>query len=143
MKKAECLELSHMFEDIDFVEKLDQHVSNSKQGVIFSAHPCTFYPHQAEQSPGFNFPPRISRFLWEQLMIYKETNKEVLENLTIIDKTLLPEEPEQPTNPDENENPDESGGSDNSGDSEGTGEPDDADDSKENTEDDPQSDTEE
>lgn len=95
MEKNECKQLAEMFDEIDFIERLEQFVKNANNSIRIMANPkCSnFKP--------IVFPENVASFVLGSLTSYKDSLKDLLANLKIVDKSAVPEEPEPESTPDE------------------------------------------
>lgn len=110
MEKQECKKLNGLFDEVEFIENLEQYVRNARNGVKMMVNPVCF-----DFKPVV-FPKGLTEFVLNALTTYKETLIETLDNLKIVDTTDEPEidpEPDPEPTPDpepepgEGENPTE------------------------------------
>lgn len=88
MEKNECQQLCEMFDEIDFIERLEQFVKNANNGIRIMANP------QCSNFKPIVFPDNVASFVLGSLTSYKDSLKDLLSNLKIVDKSVVPEEPE-------------------------------------------------
>lgn len=108
MNKQEFQQLSDIFDDIAFIEKLEQMAKNNggQGGLIFmvaSSIPrvnLCGYPFQPTSNALLTIPENLSKNILADLVSYKDAMKEMLENLAVVDKSSIPESPEENTKPD-------------------------------------------
>ena len=93
MEKKECKQIGEMFDEIEFIERLEQFAANAKNGIRILATP------QCSNFKPIAFPASISNFIMGSLASYKDSLKDILTNLRVVDKSVLPdpEEPNEPT----------------------------------------------
>lgn len=97
MEKKECKKLTEMFDEIDFIERLEQFTKNADNGVRILVTP------QCSNYKPIVFPEKITSFVLGTLVSYKDSLKDILANLQVVDKSIIPDEPD----PRETENPTE------------------------------------
>lgn len=97
MEKNECEKLTEMFDEIGFIERLEwfMKTANNKAQIMI-------IPPYANYKT-IIFPKKLASFVLDSLVSYKNSLKEILANLQVVDKSIIPDEP----NPGETENPTE------------------------------------
>lgn len=91
MDKLQCQEISDLFDQVEFIERLEK-MANNQGAIGFAAvlaQPvrCFDPRHLYKNSSPISIPRNIGKVLYEALQDYKEELKDLLENLEIIDSS--------------------------------------------------------
>nr|DAK54578.1 MAG TPA: hypothetical protein [Caudoviricetes sp.] len=86
MEKNECKKLTEMFDEIEFIERLEQFTNNADNGVRLLVTP------QGSNYKPIVFPEKIASFVLGTLVGYKDSLKDILANLQVVDKSIIPDE---------------------------------------------------
>lgn len=115
MNKQEFEQLSGIFDEIAFIEKLEQMAKNSGNGgLLFMATPAIprihFSSNWALQSSDncITIPENLSRLILANLVSYKDVAKDIVSNLAVVDKSAIPDPPEDDADVDTPESEDNS-----------------------------------
>lgn len=76
-----------MFDEIDFIEMIEQSAKNEETNFGIIAH------YQNTHFRPIVFPKNITSFILGSLTSYKDSLKDILSELKIVDKSVVPDEP--------------------------------------------------
>lgn len=136
MEKEQCKQINGLFSVIEFIDRLETMAKNQGAlaiAAIISQRPRTFgrtlhHPMQNMAEP-LVFPTELAKMVFEDLIQYRDSLKEMLDNMVIVDKSELPEPPTE-----ENPEPEEGEGDEDPEDGDDEGDSDDESKSKEDPE---------
>lgn len=114
MDKQEFEQLSGIFDEIAFIEKLEQMAKNSGNGsLLFTATSVIPRIHigcgwQQSHNDFITIPENLSVLILANLVSYKDVMKDIVSNLAVVDKSAVPDPPEDDADTDTPESEDNS-----------------------------------
>ncbi len=97
MDKQELQHLVSISEDIAFIERLEKIADNNDGDIDFMALPDR--SRISLRNPRLNpivLPKGLSKHILATLVCYKDSMQELMDNLSVVDKSLISEQPDDP-----------------------------------------------
>ena len=107
MDKFDCQELVNQFSILEFLEHMEQLAHNNGAmafAAIVSKPVRRGAPHHHQSPAPIMFPKTLAKAIYEFLIDYKYNLAAMLEDMVIVDRSVLPEEPDDEEG-DEGEDP--------------------------------------